>query len=140
MPGRGTGASRVTLASGSGSPSAGVRSPEARTSRTAAAVGEADGMAAADLPGDGKSAPGGMKVARRMRAAAYPLPVEHRRLISKAQFATLWTWSINSVCHVFGRPRFHVEDHSTNVLSPSPPSASPGTTPATRSRAGQHTG
>jgi stearoyl-CoA desaturase (delta-9 desaturase) len=26
------------------------------------------------------------------------------------------TWSINSVCHFFGRRRFAVEDHSTNVL------------------------
>jgi stearoyl-CoA desaturase (delta-9 desaturase) len=26
------------------------------------------------------------------------------------------TWSINSVCHFFGRRRFDVEDHSTNVL------------------------
>ena len=25
------------------------------------------------------------------------------------------TWSINSVCHYFGRRRFAVEDHSTNV-------------------------
>ena len=25
------------------------------------------------------------------------------------------TWSINSVCHYFGRRRFDVEDHSTNV-------------------------
>src|SRR3954464_2810988 len=25
------------------------------------------------------------------------------------------TWSINSVCHFFGRRRFEVEDHSTNV-------------------------
>ena len=25
------------------------------------------------------------------------------------------TWSINSVCHYFGRRRFEVEDHSTNV-------------------------
>ena len=25
------------------------------------------------------------------------------------------TWSINSVCHFFGRRRFDVEDHSTNV-------------------------
>jgi stearoyl-CoA desaturase (delta-9 desaturase) len=25
------------------------------------------------------------------------------------------TWSINSVCHYFGRRRFPVEDHSTNV-------------------------
>jgi len=26
------------------------------------------------------------------------------------------TWSINSVCHFFGRRRFDVDDHSTNVL------------------------
>jgi stearoyl-CoA desaturase (delta-9 desaturase) len=26
------------------------------------------------------------------------------------------TWSINSVCHFFGRRRFAIEDHSTNVL------------------------
>jgi stearoyl-CoA desaturase (delta-9 desaturase) len=26
------------------------------------------------------------------------------------------TWSINSVCHFFGRRRFEVDDHSTNVL------------------------
>jgi stearoyl-CoA desaturase (delta-9 desaturase) len=26
------------------------------------------------------------------------------------------TWSINSVCHFFGRRRFDLEDHSTNVL------------------------
>jgi stearoyl-CoA desaturase (delta-9 desaturase) len=26
------------------------------------------------------------------------------------------TWSINSVCHFFGRRRFDVEDHSTNVF------------------------
>jgi stearoyl-CoA desaturase (delta-9 desaturase) len=26
------------------------------------------------------------------------------------------TWSINSICHFFGRRRFAVEDHSTNVL------------------------
>jgi len=26
------------------------------------------------------------------------------------------TWSINSVCHFFGRRRFEVEDHSTNVF------------------------
>ena len=26
------------------------------------------------------------------------------------------TWSINSVCHFFGRRRFEIEDHSTNVL------------------------
>ncbi len=26
------------------------------------------------------------------------------------------TWSINSICHVFGRRRFDIEDHSTNVL------------------------
>jgi stearoyl-CoA desaturase (delta-9 desaturase) len=26
------------------------------------------------------------------------------------------TWSINSVCHFFGRRRFDIEDHSTNVL------------------------
>jgi stearoyl-CoA desaturase (delta-9 desaturase) len=25
------------------------------------------------------------------------------------------TWSINSICHFFGRRRFEVEDHSTNV-------------------------
>jgi stearoyl-CoA desaturase (delta-9 desaturase) len=25
------------------------------------------------------------------------------------------TWSINSICHFFGRRRFAVEDHSTNV-------------------------
>src|ERR671922_82291 len=25
------------------------------------------------------------------------------------------TWSINSICHFFGRRRFDVEDHSTNV-------------------------
>jgi stearoyl-CoA desaturase (delta-9 desaturase) len=25
------------------------------------------------------------------------------------------TWSVNSICHVFGRRRFAVEDHSTNV-------------------------
>jgi stearoyl-CoA desaturase (delta-9 desaturase) len=25
------------------------------------------------------------------------------------------TWSINSVCHFFGRRRFDIEDHSTNV-------------------------
>jgi stearoyl-CoA desaturase (delta-9 desaturase) len=25
------------------------------------------------------------------------------------------TWSVNSVCHFFGRRRFDVEDHSTNV-------------------------
>ena len=25
------------------------------------------------------------------------------------------TWSINSICHYFGRRRFDVEDHSTNV-------------------------
>jgi stearoyl-CoA desaturase (Delta-9 desaturase) len=25
------------------------------------------------------------------------------------------TWSVNSVCHFFGRRRFAVEDHSTNV-------------------------
>jgi stearoyl-CoA desaturase (delta-9 desaturase) len=26
------------------------------------------------------------------------------------------TWSINSVCHFFGRRRFEIEDHSTNVF------------------------
>jgi stearoyl-CoA desaturase (delta-9 desaturase) len=26
------------------------------------------------------------------------------------------TWSINSICHVFGRRRFDTDDHSTNVL------------------------
>jgi stearoyl-CoA desaturase (delta-9 desaturase) len=26
------------------------------------------------------------------------------------------TWSINSVCHFFGRRRFDIEDHSTNVF------------------------
>src|SRR5207237_8488708 len=26
------------------------------------------------------------------------------------------TWSINSVCHFFGRRRFAVDDHSTNVF------------------------
>ena len=26
------------------------------------------------------------------------------------------TWSINSVCHYFGRRRFDIEDHSTNVF------------------------
>jgi stearoyl-CoA desaturase (delta-9 desaturase) len=26
------------------------------------------------------------------------------------------TWSINSVCHFFGRRRFDLEDHSTNVF------------------------
>jgi stearoyl-CoA desaturase (delta-9 desaturase) len=26
------------------------------------------------------------------------------------------TWSVNSVCHFFGRRRFDVEDHSTNVF------------------------
>ena len=26
------------------------------------------------------------------------------------------TWSINSVCHFFGRRRFDVDDHSTNVF------------------------
>jgi stearoyl-CoA desaturase (Delta-9 desaturase) len=26
------------------------------------------------------------------------------------------TWSINSVCHFFGRRRFATEDHSTNVF------------------------
>jgi len=26
------------------------------------------------------------------------------------------TWSINSVCHFFGRRRFAIEDHSTNVF------------------------
>jgi stearoyl-CoA desaturase (delta-9 desaturase) len=26
------------------------------------------------------------------------------------------TWSINSVCHYFGRRRFAIEDHSTNVF------------------------
>ncbi|HEX4719351.1 MAG TPA: acyl-CoA desaturase, partial [Thermoleophilaceae bacterium] len=26
------------------------------------------------------------------------------------------TWSINSVCHYFGRRRFALEDHSTNVF------------------------
>ena len=25
------------------------------------------------------------------------------------------TWSINSICHFFGRRRFDIEDHSTNV-------------------------
>jgi stearoyl-CoA desaturase (delta-9 desaturase) len=25
------------------------------------------------------------------------------------------TWSVNSICHFFGRRRFDVEDHSTNV-------------------------
>ncbi len=25
------------------------------------------------------------------------------------------TWSVNSVCHVFGKRRFEIEDHSTNV-------------------------
>jgi stearoyl-CoA desaturase (delta-9 desaturase) len=25
------------------------------------------------------------------------------------------TWSVNSVCHIFGRRRFDIEDHSTNV-------------------------
>jgi stearoyl-CoA desaturase (delta-9 desaturase) len=25
------------------------------------------------------------------------------------------TWSVNSVCHFFGRRRFDIEDHSTNV-------------------------
>jgi stearoyl-CoA desaturase (delta-9 desaturase) len=32
------------------------------------------------------------------------------------------TWSINSVCHYFGRRRFAVEDHSTNVAWLSLPS------------------
>ena len=47
------------------------------------------------------------------------------------------TWSINSVCHFFGRRRFDVEDHSTNVLlaRAAVASASPGTTTTTRSRA-----
>ncbi|HEX3278094.1 MAG TPA: acyl-CoA desaturase, partial [Thermoleophilaceae bacterium] len=26
------------------------------------------------------------------------------------------TWSVNSVCHFFGRRRFEVDDHSTNVF------------------------
>jgi stearoyl-CoA desaturase (delta-9 desaturase) len=26
------------------------------------------------------------------------------------------TWSINSVCHFYGRRRFETDDHSTNVL------------------------
>ena len=26
------------------------------------------------------------------------------------------TWSINSICHFFGRRRFAIEDHSTNVV------------------------
>ncbi len=26
------------------------------------------------------------------------------------------TWSVNSVCHFFGKRRFDVEDHSTNVF------------------------
>ena len=26
------------------------------------------------------------------------------------------TWSVNSVCHFFGRRRFDIDDHSTNVL------------------------
>ena len=26
------------------------------------------------------------------------------------------TWSINSVCHFFGKRRFEIEDHSTNVF------------------------
>jgi stearoyl-CoA desaturase (delta-9 desaturase) len=25
------------------------------------------------------------------------------------------TWSVNSICHFFGRRRFEIEDHSTNV-------------------------
>jgi len=25
------------------------------------------------------------------------------------------TWSVNSICHFFGRRRFDIEDHSTNV-------------------------
>ena len=32
------------------------------------------------------------------------------------------TWSINSVCHYFGRRRFEIEDHSTNVFWLSLPS------------------
>jgi stearoyl-CoA desaturase (delta-9 desaturase) len=32
------------------------------------------------------------------------------------------TWSINSICHFFGRRRFDVEDHSTNVAWLSIPS------------------
>ena len=26
------------------------------------------------------------------------------------------TWSVNSVCHFFGKRRFDIEDHSTNVF------------------------
>jgi stearoyl-CoA desaturase (delta-9 desaturase) len=25
------------------------------------------------------------------------------------------TWSVNSICHFFGRRRFEIDDHSTNV-------------------------
>jgi len=32
------------------------------------------------------------------------------------------TWSVNSICHFFGRRRFEIEDHSTNVLWLSIPS------------------
>jgi hypothetical protein len=46
------------------------------------------------------------------------------------------TWSVNSICHFFGRRRFDIEDHSTNVawlsgaharrvLAPQPPRISP---------------
>ena len=44
------------------------------------------------------------------------------------------TWSVNSVCHFFGRRRFDVDDRSTNVAwLASPPLESPGTTTTTPS-------
>ena len=46
------------------------------------------------------------------------------------------TWSINSICHFFGRRRFETDDMSTNVAgSPCPRSVRRGTTTTTRSPA-----
>ena len=39
------------------------------------------------------------------------------------------TWSINSVCHFFGRRRFDVEDQSTNVFWLALPSLRRGVAP-----------
>ena len=86
--------------------------------------------------------------ARRVRAAVRPRLADRRHARWTASPAALWggavrifllhhvTWSINSVCHFFGRRRFaSTTTRPTCSGSRCSPSASRGTTTTTRSRA-----
>src|SRR5262245_18052036 len=71
-PGRGTGASSVTSASGHASPDAGVRSPLASRSTTVAPPPNATASSPRTSPATGASAPGGMNVASLTTGEAMP--------------------------------------------------------------------